>query len=158
MGVTGDGEIDSETCGPYHVLLLVRAHGVDYMRVELPFRILFFWDAILCHWVVSSWHCEATYCFIVESLEFQEPHLCESHKNCQHIHVVCMFISADFKGVSYKKIILQIHPFSDLKWRNLLKLQLWYHTVWGSFWCHKCWGFGGNDKVECVLLVVILCN
>jgi len=54
MGVTVNGEIDSETCGLHSVLLLVRAHGVDYMRIELPFRILFFWDAMLCYCVISS--------------------------------------------------------------------------------------------------------
>jgi hypothetical protein len=41
MDVADDGEIDRETCGSYLVLLLVRACGVDYMREELPFRILF---------------------------------------------------------------------------------------------------------------------
>jgi len=55
MSVTEDGEIDCETCGPYHALLVVRrACGVDCMRVELPFRILFFWVTMLCHWVIIS--------------------------------------------------------------------------------------------------------
>ena len=32
--MTEGGEIDSETCGPYHVLLLVRAHGDDSVFLE----------------------------------------------------------------------------------------------------------------------------
>jgi len=47
MGVTEDGEIDSETSDPYHVLLLVRAHGVHYIR-ELNYPSGFCFSGMQC--------------------------------------------------------------------------------------------------------------
>jgi hypothetical protein len=54
IDVAEDSDIDSETCGPYHVLLMGRARGVDCMIERFPMRVLFFWDMMLCGWVVSS--------------------------------------------------------------------------------------------------------
>ena len=54
MDVAEDGNIDSETCSPYHILFLLRAHGVDCTKERFPFRVVFFWDMMLCHWVIGS--------------------------------------------------------------------------------------------------------